>query len=57
MSEGGKQQRYQDFCISGHQRGGLQEGGSTLIRQENRHHPEIRAGRDPESTRVLKTSC
>lgn len=47
MSEGGKQQRYKNFCVSGQKRRQAEGGESTSIHQENRHHPEIKAGRDP----------
>lgn len=45
-SEGGKQQRYKNFCVSGQKDAGC-EGESTSIPQENRRHPEIRAGTGP----------
>lgn len=55
MSEGGKQQRYKNFCVSGHKRRQAAGGESTSIRPENRRHPEIRASRDPADTEEQKS--
>lgn len=39
-----------NFCVSGQREAWLRAGWeSTWIHRENRHHPEIRAGRDPSA--------
>lgn len=49
MSEGGKQQRYKNFCVFRPKRRQAAGGESTSIRPESRRHPEIRASRVPSA--------
>lgn len=56
VSDGGKQQRYKNFCLSGQkEEAGAAGGESTSIRPENLHHPEIRASRDPGKQRSKRS--